>query len=57
VLCQSIREKRVYPQQAAFHAGFRKQMSGLVAFMKEDWVLEGEFWEKKRADRSSDGTL
>jgi multimeric flavodoxin WrbA len=47
-LCQSISEKRVYPQQAVFHEGLRAHMSGLVEFMKEHWTFEREEWEKKR---------
>ena len=46
-LCQSISEKRVYPEQAALRAGIRYRMSGLVEFMKEHWPFEREQWEKK----------
>lgn len=47
-LCQSISNKRGYPEQAVFHAGFRARMSGLVGFMQEHWAFEREFWAKKR---------
>lgn len=47
-LCQSISDKRIYPEQAAFRAGIRYRMSGLVGFMKEHWHFEREYWEKKR---------
>jgi len=47
-LCRCISEKRIFPQQAAFHEGFRARMSGLVAFMQEQWTFEREYWEKKR---------
>ena len=47
-LCQSISDKRVYPDQAAFHAGFRARMSGMVDFMQEHWGFEREFWAQKR---------
>jgi len=47
-LCHSITEKRVFPQQAAFHEGFRARMSGLVDFMQEQWSFEREYWKKKR---------
>ena len=47
-LCHCITEKRVFPQQAAFHEGFRERMSGLVDFMQEQWGFEREFWAEKR---------
>jgi len=47
-LCRCIAEKRAFPQQAAFHEGFRARMSGLVDFMQEQWTFEREEWAKKR---------
>lgn len=47
-LCHCITEKKVFPQQAVFHEGFRARMSGLVDFMQEQWKFEHEQWEKKR---------
>jgi multimeric flavodoxin WrbA len=47
-LCQSIRDKRFYPEQAEFHDGFRARMSGLVDFMQEQWTFEREVWKQKR---------
>lgn len=47
-LCSCITEKRVFPQQAAFHEGLRAQMSGLVDYMQEEWVFERDFWAMKR---------
>jgi multimeric flavodoxin WrbA len=46
-LCQCIRDKRSFAEQAVFHAEFRGRMSGLVEFMKDHWVFERDFWEKK----------
>lgn len=48
-LCACIRERRRFPEQEAFHAGFRARMTGLVDFMQEQWVFEREWWAKKRA--------
>ena len=47
-LCHAISEKRVFPEQAAFHEAFRARMSGLVDFMQEHWKFECEFWAQKR---------
>lgn len=47
-LCVAIEEKRQFPEQAAFKAGMKFRMSGLVDFMKDHWPFEREFWEKKR---------
>jgi len=47
-LCHCITEKRVFPQQAAFHESFRARMSGLVDFMQEQWGFEREFWAQTR---------
>ena len=47
-LCHCIAEKRIFPQQTAFHEEFRARMSGLVDFMQEQWKFEHEQWEKKR---------
>jgi multimeric flavodoxin WrbA len=47
-LCDSVREKRQFPEQAPFLEGFRARMSGLVDFMQDQWGFEREFWEKKR---------
>jgi multimeric flavodoxin WrbA len=46
-LCRSVAEQRAFPDQDAFISGFRTRMSGLVDFMKEYWVFEREYWEKK----------
>lgn len=48
-LCQSIKDKRVYPGQDGFREEFRLQMCGLVDTMKDYWVFEREFWSKKSA--------
>ena len=47
-LCQSIREKTLFPEQAAFHDNFRARMSGLVDFMQEHWEFESDHWNRKR---------
>jgi multimeric flavodoxin WrbA len=47
-LCRCIAEKRSFPEQDAFIHGFKLRMSGLVDFMKEYWLFEREYWEKKR---------
>jgi len=48
-LCRCIAEGRAFPEQDAFINGFKARMSGLVDFMKEQWVFEREYWEKKRS--------
>lgn len=48
-LCRCIAEVRRFPEQDEFIHGFKARMSGLVDYMKEQWVFEREFWEKKRA--------
>src|SRR5512133_1792090 len=48
-LCRSISERRSFPEQDTFISGFRSRMSGLVNFMKDYWVFEREYWEKKQA--------
>jgi len=48
---RSVAEQRKFPEQEAFISGFRSRMSGLVDFMKEYWVYEREFWEKKRSSQ------
>jgi len=46
-LCNSIKDKRIYPSQAAFRDEFRFRMSGLVDMMRDYWVFEREYWVKK----------
>lgn len=46
-LCQSIKDKRVNPEQDAFRENFKSRMSGLVDMMKEYWPFEREYWQKK----------
>lgn len=46
-LCQSIREKRAFPDQAGFREAIRARMTGLVDFMQKYWVFEREYWAKK----------
>lgn len=48
-LCRSVAEKRKYPVQDEFINGFRTRMTGLIDFMKEEWVFERKFLEKKRS--------
>jgi hypothetical protein len=48
-LCQSIREKTLFPEQAAFHDSFRARMSGLVDFMQDHWPFERKYWQQKRS--------
>lgn len=48
-LCRCIAERQRFPEQDEFIHGFKARMSGLVDFMKEQWVFEREFWEKKRS--------
>jgi multimeric flavodoxin WrbA len=48
-LCSSIAEKRQFPAQDRFIAGFRLRMSGLVAFMQNHWSYERDFWQRKGA--------
>ena len=47
-LCRSIAEKRKFPEQESYIKGLKGYMSGLVDFMKNEWVFEREYWEKKR---------
>jgi len=46
-LCRSVAEKRKYPVQDEFINGFRTRMTGLIDFMKEEWVFERKFLEKR----------
>ena len=48
-LCQSIKDKRVYPEQDTFRENFKSRMSGLVDIMKEYWPFEREYWQKKNS--------
>ncbi|MDD2898226.1 MAG: flavodoxin family protein [Desulfuromonadaceae bacterium] len=48
-LCQSISDRRVYPEQEGFREEFRLRMSGLVDIMKDYWPFEREYWANKRA--------
>lgn len=48
-LCQCIAERRTFPEQDEFVRGFKARMTGLVDFMKEQWVFEREFWAQKRS--------
>lgn len=48
-LCRSVAEGRKFPEQDPFIHGFKEYMSGLVDFMKEQWVFERDYWEKKRS--------
>jgi multimeric flavodoxin WrbA len=52
-LCRSIRERRVFPEQDEFHAGFRVRMSGLIDVMQEYWVFERDFWAKKNGAKQA----
>ena len=47
-LCHSITEKKVFPEQTAFHEAFRARMSGLIDFMQDQWGFERDYWSKKR---------
>jgi len=46
-LCRCVAEQRKFPEQDTFISGFRARMSGLVDFMKEEWVFEREYWKNK----------
>ena len=48
-LCRCVAEGRTFPEQDAFISGFKARMTGLVDFMKEQWMFEQEYWEKKRS--------
>ncbi|MGB9081525.1 MAG: flavodoxin family protein [Desulfuromonadaceae bacterium] len=48
-LCRSVAEGRTFPEQDSLINGLTARMSGLVDFMKEQWVFEREYWEKKRS--------
>jgi multimeric flavodoxin WrbA len=46
-LCRSIVDKRRYPVQDEFIDGFRTRMTGLIDFMKAEWVFERKSLEKR----------
>jgi multimeric flavodoxin WrbA len=48
-LCKSIKDKRIYTDQAGFREEFRLRMSDLVDMMQDYWVFEREYWAKKLA--------
>lgn len=47
-LCQSIIERRVFPEQEIFRKGFKLRMTGLVEVMQDYWVYEREYWENNK---------
>jgi hypothetical protein len=54
-LCRCISEKQAFPNQEIFRAGFKERMSGLVEFMKDDWIFEHQFWARKSIGESLPG--
>ncbi|TSK04541.1 MAG: flavodoxin family protein [Geobacter sp.] len=46
-LCDSVREKRSFPEQDGFRLGFKERMSHLIGFMGECWPYEKEYLAKK----------
>jgi multimeric flavodoxin WrbA len=46
-LCRSIADKRKYPLQDEFIGGFKARMTGLIDFMKAEWVFERKFMERR----------
>lgn len=46
-LCDSVREKRSFPEQDAFRQGFKERMSHLIGFMGECWPYEKEYLAKR----------
>ena len=48
-LCRCVAEGQTFPEQDEFISGMKARMSGLVDFMKDYWVFEREYWEKKRS--------
>jgi hypothetical protein len=50
-LCRCIRDKRYFPDQEEFIAGFRQRMVEMVDYMQESWSFEHAFWQEKQAVR------
>jgi multimeric flavodoxin WrbA len=46
-LCDSIREKRHFPEQDEFRLGFRARMQHLLSLMGEYWPYEKEYWANR----------
>jgi len=46
-LCDSVREKRAFPEQDEWRLGFRARMQHLISFMGEYWPYEREYWAKR----------
>jgi len=46
-LCRSVDEKRKFPLQDEFIGGFKTRMTGLVDFMKAEWMFERKILEKR----------
>lgn len=46
-LCNSVREKRAFPEQDEWRLGFRARMQHLISFMGEYWPYEREYWAKR----------
>jgi len=46
-LCDSVREKRHFPEQDEFRLGFRARMQHLVSIMGEYWPYEKQYWAKR----------
>ncbi|WP_048150094.1 flavodoxin family protein [Methanolacinia paynteri] len=46
-LVAAISEKRVYPEQEAFHDRMHERMKNLVLFNKDEWTHEYDYWKEK----------
>jgi len=44
-LADSIQKKETFPEQEAERTAFRERMKQLVAFRKDDWRFEAEYWK------------
>lgn len=46
-LCDSVREKRSFPEQDGWRLGFKSRMEMLIGYMGECWPYEKEYLAKK----------
>ena len=44
-LCESIREKRHFPEQDSFREAFKARMKRLVEYRQKEWIFEYEYWQ------------
>ena len=44
-LCRSVKEKRSFPEQDAFHDEFKERMRRLMLYKRDEWPYEFDVWQ------------